>query len=42
MDRGSTPLVESYRRYISNPVAAIGEWTTENGPAFTPAAEHVA
>jgi len=34
--------VESYRGYLADPVAAIGEWPTPELPALEPAAGCVA
>ena len=36
MDREPTPLVEGYRRYVADPVSAVGEWAgTPGRPAET-------
>jgi beta-glucosidase len=42
MDREPTPLVESYRSYLADPVAAIGEWPAPERPVLEPAAGCVA
>ena len=40
LDRDPTPLVESYRRVVSDPVATVGEWPAPL--AFAPASQMVA
>jgi beta-glucosidase len=42
MDREPTPLVESYRRFVTDPVATIGEWTSGIETPLDPPTELVA